>query len=95
MHINTLKNRLRPDRPTSVVEVRMPDDVIADLNRIAPKLGMPNYQAVICHYVGKGLREDVERLEHTPVDELIESLKRHGVSEATIHEAVEDMAQVA
>ena len=70
----------------------MPDDVIEDLKRIAPKLGIPDYQALICHYVGKGLREDVERLDHTPMDELIESLKRHGVSETTIHEAVEDIA---
>jgi len=77
MHINTLKKRLRQDRPASVVQVRMPDDVIEDLKRIAPKLGIPDYQALICHYVGKGLREDVER---------------HGVSETTIHEAVEDIA---
>ena len=71
----------------------MPDDVIEDLQQVAPKLGIPDYQALICHYVGKGLREDLERLDHTPVDELIESLKRHGVSEETIHDAVSDMAQ--
>ena len=93
MNINSLKNRLRSDRPTSVVQVRMPDDVIDDLQRIAPKMGIPDYRALICHYVGKGLREDVERFEHTPIDDLIESLKRHGVSEAIIDEAVNDMAQ--
>ena len=93
MNINTLKKRLRQDRPTSVVEIRMPDDVIEDLKRIAPKLGIPNYQALICHYVGKGLREDLERLEYMPIDELIEHLKRRGVSEDTINEAVADMAQ--
>ena len=93
MNINSLKNRLRSDRPSSVVQVRMPDDVIDDLQRIAPKLGIPDYRALICHYVGKGLREDLERFEHTPMDDLIESLKRHGVSETVIYEAVNDMAQ--
>ena len=93
MNIHNLKKRLRQDRPTSVVQIRMPDDVVEDLQRIAPKLGIPDYQALICHYVGKGLREDLERLDNTPVDELIESLKRHGVSEETINEAVADMAQ--
>ncbi len=73
----------------------MPDDVIDDLKRLAPKLGIPDYQSLICHYVGEGLRHDLERLEYTPLDELIESLKRHGVAEETIHEAVADMAQPA
>ena len=71
----------------------MPDDVIEYLQRIAPKLGIPGYEAVICHYVGKGLREDLERLENAPVEELIKSLKRHGVSEEKINEAVADMVQ--
>lgn len=93
MNINNLKKRLRKDRPTSVVEIRIPNDVIEDLKRIAPKLGIPNYQALICHYVGKGLREDLERLEHTPIDELIEHLKRRGVPENTFNEAVADMTQ--
>lgn len=95
MNINTLKKRLRPDRSSSVVQVRMPDDVIADLERIAPKLGIPDYQALICHYVGKCLREDLERFEHDPVDELVNSLKRHGVSEETINEAIAEMTQPA
>lgn len=73
----------------------MPDDVVEDLKRIAPKLGIPDYQALICHYVGKGLREDLERFEHDPVDELINSLKRHGVSEKTISEAVAEITQPA
>jgi hypothetical protein len=94
MKINNLKKRLRKDRSTSIIQVRMPDDVIEDLKRIAPKLGIPGYQALICHYVGKCLREDLEKLENTPVDELIKSLKRHGVSEETINEAVADMAQL-
>jgi len=93
MNINNLKKRLRKDRPTSVVQIRMPDDVIEDLKRIAAKLGIPSYQALICHYVGKCLRDDLERLENTPVEDLIKSLKRHGVPEETINEAVADMAQ--
>jgi hypothetical protein len=94
MKINDLKKRLRKDRPYSVITLRMPDDVIEDLEHVASKLDIPGYQALVCHYVGKGLREDLERLESTPVKELIKSLKRHGVSEEIISEAVADMTQV-
>ncbi len=66
MKIAALKKRLRKDRPKTVISLKLPDDVIADLQRIAPLLGFSNYQALIRAYIGKGLRADLER-ESRPV----------------------------
>jgi hypothetical protein len=44
-------------------------------------------------YVGQGLRADLERLEQDPVTALVESLKRHGVSEEVLQEALAEVAQ--
>ncbi len=92
MKPSDLKKRLRADRPTSVVSVRMPDDVIEDLKRLSPKLGLPGIEAIICHYVGKNLRQDLERFESVPNHLLIDSLKKHGISEHVINEAIADVA---
>ena len=44
-------------------------------------------------YVGQGLRVDLERLETDPVTAFVESLKRHGVSEDVIQEALAEAVQ--
>lgn len=44
--------------------IRMPEDVIEDLKRIAPLLGFSGYQSLIRAYIiGQGLRVDLERFE--------------------------------
>jgi hypothetical protein len=43
-------------------------------------------------YVGQGLRRDLERLDNDAVTALVSSLKRHGVSEAVITEALNEAA---
>ncbi len=91
MKPSELKKRLRADRPASVVGVRMPDDVIDDLKRVAAFLNLPGVEALIGHYVGKCLREDLERLETLPTHAFIDSLKRHGVPETVINEAIAEV----
>ena len=73
MKNETLRKRLDKDRPMTSVTIRMPEDVIEDLKRIAPKLGFSGYQPLIRAYVGQGLREDLERFENDAVTELINS----------------------
>ncbi|MCB1815242.1 MAG: hypothetical protein KDK04_26530 [Candidatus Competibacteraceae bacterium] len=90
MKIETLRKRLDKDRPMTSVTIRMPEDVIEDLKRIAPKLGFSGYQPLIRAYVGQGLREDLERFENDAVTELINSLKRRGISEDVIAEALSE-----
>ena len=77
----------------TVVSMQFPADVIEDLERVAPLRGVTGYQPLIRAYVGQGLRVDLERLDADPVSALVDSLKRHGVSEAIIREALTDAAQ--
>jgi hypothetical protein len=90
MKLETLRNRLDRDRPMTSVTLRMPEDVVADLKRLAPILGFSGYQPLIRAYVGQGLRRDLERLEKDRLAGLIESLRRHGVSDELIATALED-----
>lgn len=54
---------------------------------------MTGHRALIRAYVGQGLRVDLERLDTDPVSALVDSLKRRGVSEAIIREALTDAAR--
>lgn len=91
MKIETLKQRLKKDRPMKTITLRIPEDVVEDLERIAPILGFSGYQPLMRTYIGEGLREDLEKLENSPFWELIESLKRHGVEEDIINNALEEI----
>ena len=71
------------------ISLRMPEDVVEDLKRVAPVLGFSGYQPLIRAYVGQGLRADLERLEtNLEVADLIESLRRRGVEEDVIASAL-------
>ncbi|MEL7071679.1 MAG: hypothetical protein AAGN15_23940 [Cyanobacteria bacterium J06581_3] len=91
MTIPALKKRLKRDRPMTTVTIRMPEDVIEDLKRIAPLLGFSGYQPLARTYIGQGLRSDLERLENDTVSSLIESLKRHGVGDDVLQEALNEV----
>lgn len=66
MKINDLKKRLQKDRPMTTISLCMPQDVVDDLKRVAPRLGFSGYQPLIRANVGQGLRKDLERLEANP-----------------------------
>jgi hypothetical protein len=91
MKIEKLKKRMDRDRPMIAVTLRMPEDVIEDLKRIAPVLGFSGYQPLIRAYIGQGLRKDLERLDNDTVTELVTSLKRRGVSKKIIEEALSEV----
>ena len=78
------------------VSIRMPEDVIDDLKRIAPQLGFSGYQPLLRAYIGQGLRQDLLRLENNPGLELfVKSLQNHGVDSKTIEQAMADVKQPA
>jgi hypothetical protein len=91
MKIEQLKKRLERNRPMTVVTINIPEDVVEDLKRIAPLLGFSDYQPLIRAYIGQGLRQDLERFESATVTALIASLKRRGVSDQVIDEALRDV----
>jgi len=74
------------------VTLRMPEDVLDDLKRIAPLLGHSGYQPLMRAYVGRGLREDMARLEDSEVDALVASLRRRGVDEALLTKALSEVS---
>jgi hypothetical protein len=84
--------RLRRDRPMTSVTLRMPEDVVDDLKRVAPVLGHSGYQPLIRAYIGRGLRVDLERLEDSGVAALVASLRRQGVDETILAKALAEVA---
>ncbi|MEW6488502.1 MAG: hypothetical protein AB1578_11400 [Thermodesulfobacteriota bacterium] len=96
MKTSELRHRLRKDRPMTSVTLRMPEDVVEDLKRVGPLLGFSGYQPLMRHYIGQGLRADLARLDDPPLlGRLVDSLKRHGVDEHVIAEAVAEAAPEA
>lgn len=87
MKMETIKKRLAKHRPMISVTLRMPEDVVDDLKRIAPLRGFSGYQALMRAYVGAGLREDLDRFEQSDVARLIEKLRERGVPEETLNQA--------
>jgi hypothetical protein len=77
------------------VTLRMPEDVVEDLKRVAPTLGYAGYQPLIRSYIGKGLRMDLARLDEGTVPRLIASLKRRGVAESVIRQALAETGQTS
>ncbi len=91
MKIESLKQRLERNRPMTSVTLRMPEDVVEDLKKVAPLLGFSGYQPLIRAYIGQCLRLDLERFESGTVSALVASLKRRGVSDAVIDEALSEV----
>lgn len=62
-----MKKKMIPskDRPTRPITIRMPEDVLEDLKRVAPTKDLPGYQSLIKFYIRQGLRLDLERLWET------------------------------
>jgi len=83
-----IRKRLRKDRVMTTISMRIPEDVIEDLKEIAPALGFSGYQPLIRAYIGQGLRKDLARMENSQVQILAESLRRHGVKDEVISEAI-------
>jgi hypothetical protein len=92
MKMETIKRRLAKDRPMVAVTLRMPQDVVDDLKRVAPLRGFAGYQALLRAYVGTGLRDDMERFEGSAVAQLIERLRDSGVPEETLRRAAAEIS---
>jgi hypothetical protein len=85
-----IQKRLQKNRPMTSISLRIPEDVIEDLRVVAPTLGFSGYQPLIRAYIGQGLRKDLARLENNQVKLALESLRRHGVDDQVIAEAIAD-----
>lgn len=95
MKMATLKKRLAKSRPMVSVTLRMPEDVVTDLKRVAPLRGFSGYQSLMRAYVGAGLREDMERFEASAMARLVERLRDDGVPTATLDKALAEINRLA
>ena len=91
MKAETLKKRLDRNRPMTSITIRIPEDVIEDLKRMAPLLGFSGYQPLAQAYIGQGLRHDLERLENGNTLALIANLKRLGISDEILQKALSEI----
>jgi len=77
------------------ITIRMPEDVIKELKRVAPLLGFSGYQPLIRAYIGQDLRRDLEKIESRPkLNDLVKSLRRYGVAEEVISSAIAELRTV-
>ena len=89
MNSDDLRRRLAKDRPMVSISLRVPEDVLADLKRVAPALGFSGYQPLMKAYIGQGLRADLARRELPgSVERFAASLRQRGVDQQVIDEAL-------
>ncbi len=65
---------LHKDRPTKHISLRIPEDVLEDLKRVAPLKGMSGYQALIKFYISQGLRKDLRDLWQIENSDILETV---------------------
>ena len=76
-----LKRRLVKNRPMITVSVRIPQDLIEDMDELAPAFGLSGHQSLIRAYIGEGLRRDEARMDSADVQALTDSLRKQGVAD--------------
>ena len=88
----TLKKRLDKDRPVTSITLRIPVDVVESLKAIAPHKGYAGYQTLLKAYISEGLRRDEAAFGSERLERLALALKKRGVSEKVIADALRDVA---
>ena len=69
-------------------------DVVESMKNIAPKRGFAGYQSLLKAYLSDGLRRDEDQFAFSAQARLLESLRKHGVSQAVLDEATRDLEAV-
>lgn len=87
-----LKTRLAKDRPVTSITLRIPVDVVESMKEIAPLRGLSGYQTLLKSYISEGLRRDETQLTNGSATRLIDALKKRGVPESVLAEAIREAA---
>ena len=77
-----LKKRLKKDRPSTTITMRIPTDVVESLKAVAPMRGFTAYQTLLKSYISEGLRRDEVQFDQHTARKLADALKRRGVAES-------------
>jgi len=91
-----IRRNMQPDKPMTLISLRLPDHVIEDLKEVAPSLGFGGYQALIRAYISNGLRKhlaerEARRAKDWAVEEFSRRLLAHGVPAQAIQQAADEM----
>ena len=91
-----IRRNMQPNKPMTLISLRLPEHVIEDLKEVAPGLGFGGYQALIRAYIANGLRKhladrEAQRAKEATVEEFSKRLLAHGVSEQAVLEAAAEM----
>jgi len=70
MKVETLKKWLNRNRIRTSIAIRIPEDAIEDLKRVAPLLGFSGDRPLVRAYIGQGLHSDLDRLEEATISAL-------------------------
>ena len=92
MLTDALKTRLAKDRPVTSITLRIPVDVVESLKAIAPRKGLSGYQTLLKAYISEGLRRDEAVYASDSIERLAQALKKRGVPEKVLAEALRDIA---
>ena len=88
-----LKKRLKKDRPSTTITMRIPADIVESLKTVAPMRGFTAYQTLLKSYISEGLRRDEAQFDQYSACKLVDALKRRGVAEKLLKEAMAEIAQ--
>ena len=88
-----LRKRLKKDRPTTTITMRVPVDVVESLKSVAPTRGFSGYQTLLKSYISEGLRRDEAEFDHYTARKLAEALKRRGVADDVLRDALSEVQQ--
>ena len=91
-----IQRNMQPDKPMTLISLRLPEHIIEDLKEVAPSLGFGGYQALIRAYISNGLRQhlaerEAQRAKDSTVEEFSRRLMAHGVPAQAIQEAAAEM----
>ena len=59
-----MKKKMIPkkDRAMQSITIRVPEDMLEQLKRVAPRKGMSGYQPLMKFYISQGLRKDLQQI---------------------------------
>lgn len=92
MLTDALKKRLTKDRPVTSITLRIPVDVVESLKTIAPHKGLSGYQTLLKAYISEGLRRDEAIYASNSIERLARALKKRGVSEKILSDALRELS---
>jgi uncharacterized DUF497 family protein len=86
-----LKKRLKKNRARTTITMRIPVDVVESRKAVAPMRGFTAYQTLLKSYISEGLRRDEAQFDQQTARKLAAALKRRGVDEEVIDEALAEI----